>query len=304
VDEPTISIVDGGGEAVPVAGRLYVGRECPGVDPEKRLLVDDPRVSRSHLEIHIEDEGTAVALDMSTNGTLLNGLRLERAVATPLTDGDVLTLGDTKLEFHAPRTASGVRRVSRTTVLAGGRMKMVLVAGDLIGSTAIAERTSSEAVADVMGQLFKALGARVTQHRGTLSHLAGDAMLAVWDLGRDEHAADRAVTFALEAAEYVAETAPGLPIQGADGAPLKLGWGVTIGEVSISHLARGRSTVLGDPANVAFRLADAAARDGRADVLVTTEVSALVRRPVALGPETALAVKGRTTAVNVRSVAR
>jgi class 3 adenylate cyclase len=301
VDAPTIAIA-GGEEVVTVTGRLYVGRECPGVDPERRLIVDDPRVSRSHIEIHVEEDRTAVAFDTSTNGTFLNGMRLERAVATPLADGDVLTLGDTRLEFRAASAPSSVRRVSRTTVLAGGNMRMVLVAGDLIGSTALAERTSSEAVAGVMGQLFKALGIRLTAHRGSLSHLAGDAMLAVWDLGRDEHGADRAVAFALEAVAHVAATAPSLPIQGADGSPLKLGWGVAIGEVSISHLARGRSTVLGDPANVAFRLADAAGREGRPDVLVTTEVADLMRRPVELGPETPLQVKGRTTAVNVRSV--
>jgi class 3 adenylate cyclase len=300
---PTIAVV-GEDRVVAVKGRLYVGRECPGVDENRRLLVEDPSVSRNHLEIHVDAEGQAVAFDTSTNGTLLNGMRLERAVPVPLASGDVLSIGETKLEFQAPAPPSGVARKTRTTVLSAGGMRMVMVAGDLVGSTAIAENTSSEAVASAMSDLFKRIGARVTAHRGTISHLAGDAMLAVWDSNRDEHAADHAVAFALEAAELVAETAPGLPIRGPDGSPLRMGWGVAIGDVSMSHLTRGRSTVLGDPVNVAFRLADSAGRDGLPEVLVTSEVAELSRRPLRLGSETPLAVKGRTTVVNVRSVHR
>ena len=299
---PTLAVV-GSGRRVPVRGRLYVGRECAGVEPERRLIVEDPRVSRSHLELHLGFDGQVVAFDTSSNGTLLNGLRLDRAVPTPLADGDVLAVGDTQLQFQAaPATLAG--RASRTTVLERGKMLMVLVAADVIGSTELAERTASDSVATVMGELFSALSEPLARHRGTLSHIAGDAMLAVWDVGRDEQGADRAVAYALEASSMVDAIAPTLPLRAAGGSPLRMGWGVSLGQVSISHLARGRSTVLGDPANIAFRLADLAGRDGRPDVLVTAEVSALVQRPVRLGPEAPLPVKGRNTPVFVRAVQR
>jgi class 3 adenylate cyclase len=304
-DRPTIAIVAGGepGSPIHVHGRFYVGRECAGVDPAQRLVVDDPKVSRSHLELHVEPSGDVTAIDLSTNGTLLNGLRMDRAIPVDLADGDRLVLGDTELEFRAGRRdddAPPGRPV--TTLMEPGRMRMVLVAGDIIGSTSLAERWSSEAVAGVAHRLFTALGERLAVHRGMLSHLAGDAMLAVWDLGHDTQGADRAVAFALEAAALVERTAPDLPIRHADGSALAMGWGVSLGDVALSHLARGRSTVLGDPANVAFRLADFAGREGRPPVLVTGDVAALVKGPVSLGPESPLTVKGRETPVTVRAL--
>lgn len=44
---------------VPIAGRLFVGRECAGVDEPHRLLFDDDKVSRQHCEIRIEAAGSA-----------------------------------------------------------------------------------------------------------------------------------------------------------------------------------------------------------------------------------------------------
>ena len=38
----------------PVYDWLMVGRECPGVDERHRLLIDDPAVSRTHLELRLD----------------------------------------------------------------------------------------------------------------------------------------------------------------------------------------------------------------------------------------------------------
>jgi hypothetical protein len=35
---------------VPVFDQLFVGRECAGISDWRRLVIDDPEVSRSHLE--------------------------------------------------------------------------------------------------------------------------------------------------------------------------------------------------------------------------------------------------------------
>ncbi len=66
------------------------GQEC-----EIRLA--DANVSRRHAEVRREDE-TYWLVDLgSTNGTLLNGVRVERA---RLSDGDRITLGETVAVFR------------------------------------------------------------------------------------------------------------------------------------------------------------------------------------------------------------
>ncbi|MGQ0624646.1 MAG: FhaA domain-containing protein [Sporichthyaceae bacterium] len=61
------------------------------------LRVDDAGVSRRHAEIQLGDSPYLVDLG-STNGTLLDGARIERA---QLTDGAKIGLGDTVLVFRA-----------------------------------------------------------------------------------------------------------------------------------------------------------------------------------------------------------
>ena len=86
-------VVDPGspGEASrPLVDRLFVGRECAGVDDAHRILLgDDMAVSRNHLEIRVDPEQSrAVVVDTSSNGVRVNGIRIERAVGVPLHGGD------------------------------------------------------------------------------------------------------------------------------------------------------------------------------------------------------------------------
>ena len=80
------------GREVPVTGdRLVIGRsrECD-------IRLADANVSRRHAEIRHED-GLYWVIDLgSTNGTELNGRRIERA---QLSDGDHITLGATEIRF-------------------------------------------------------------------------------------------------------------------------------------------------------------------------------------------------------------
>lgn len=69
-----------------------------GRSSEADILVDDTGVSRRHLEVRLDD-GAGVAVDLgSTNGSFLNGSRINGSLA--LRDGDVLTIGRTKMTFR------------------------------------------------------------------------------------------------------------------------------------------------------------------------------------------------------------
>ena len=107
-EAPAFIAVDPGteGEALfPVTySWLMVGRSCAGIDENHRLLVSDPEVSRDHLEIRVDVEaGRAWAIDLSKNGTTLNGGTMQPNEPVRLRSGDLLRLGSAKLQFRSAR---------------------------------------------------------------------------------------------------------------------------------------------------------------------------------------------------------
>src|SRR5271168_3540579 len=104
-DEPLGHLVvvdDAGAERrVPIFDQLFVGRECAGISEIRRLVIPDPEISRTHLEIRLDAAGNeAFVIDTSSNGTLLNGVRLERAVPLRIRPDDEIRIGDVALTFH------------------------------------------------------------------------------------------------------------------------------------------------------------------------------------------------------------
>ena len=62
------------------------------------IVIDDPGISRHHLEIDITDKGV-IARDMgSTNGTFVEG---HQVPAATLVDGNTITIGRTRILFWA-----------------------------------------------------------------------------------------------------------------------------------------------------------------------------------------------------------
>jgi predicted component of type VI protein secretion system len=92
--DPRIWLTGKGDE--PRSFALPAGRTVVGRDPEADVCIDDEAVSWHHLEIESRG-GVLMATDLdSRNGTALNGEPLDRS--RRLRDGDVLTVGDNRLE--------------------------------------------------------------------------------------------------------------------------------------------------------------------------------------------------------------
>jgi class 3 adenylate cyclase len=288
---------------VPVPGRLFVGRECDGVAEFQKLAIPDELISRNHLEIRLEpDRSRAVVVDTSTNGTRLNGSRIERAVPVPLKSGDRLALGAVELEFRSLEFLDSGERDRRETFHEVHSAEMVMVVGDIANYSTIARHADLDALVRGVEALFDQLHVLLRSHRGTLSHYAGDAIFAVWELDSMPDAVDRGVTFALAAADEVRRLAPELSLMGPDGEPIEMGWGIVLGEAAFSSLSGGIATVLGDAVNFAFRLAAVAARGGRSEVVVTRAVAERLTAGFAVGPLERIQVKGRTRADTILEV--
>jgi adenylate cyclase len=290
-----------------------VGRECAGIEERRRLLIEDPAVSRTHLELRLDfDRDQAWLTDHSTNGTRLNGQRMERSIAVRIKPGDRVRLGDAELQFRSRRfmaaAASGAPGVVQdlNTIRAIAVTDMIMVVGDIIGFSTIAEGTDDRLLLENIDRLYAELRRILSLHHGTLSNYVGDAFFATWEAEADaaSDAARAALSFAVEAAETMPRIAAGLDVRDPGGGPVRMGWGVAAGPAAVSQLTGMLVTVLGDATNVAFRLSGLAGRDGRPDVLVTGAVHHATGASFAFTPPSALSVKGRSQAVEVLGASR
>jgi hypothetical protein len=87
------ALLVGGGKRTALTGvRVLVGRsrDCD-------VVLDDPNVSRRHVELRRQGDTWMVADLGSTNGVKVNGRRVEHAVLKP---GDEITLGLSRLSFE------------------------------------------------------------------------------------------------------------------------------------------------------------------------------------------------------------
>jgi adenylate cyclase len=297
--------------STPVYDWLMVGRECPGVDERHRLLIDDPAVSRTHLELRLDLElDQAWLTDHSTNGTRLNGRRIERSVPVLIKPGDRVRLGQAELQFRSRRFAGpavppGLAAIrERQTLREVTVVDMVMVVGDIVGFSTIAENTGDLLLLENVDRLYTELRHILSRHHGTLSNYVGDAFFATWEAAAVADAVRAAVAFAVEASETVPRIAAGLDLRYPGGGPLRLGWGIASGTAAVSQLTGMLVTVLGDATNVAFRLSGIAGRDGQPDVLVTDAVYRATAGSFAFTEPSSIQVKGRRQPVEALGARR
>lgn len=286
---------------VRVVDRVHIGRECAGIDASRRVLIDDPQVSRDHAEVHLA-AGAPFLVDHSTNGTRVNGRRVERGEQVALVDGDTLTIGHLRIGVRASEVIVE-HDESRRTITAESVDECVVLVGDVVGYTRLTEVHGPAAVGAAVDGLFTEIRRIVVSHFGTVSNFAGDAILAVWEHATHNRAAEASVLCAVEAHSYATDAATLTPVCYDDGRPLRLGWSVTTGPVASSHPSPARIAVHGDAVNLAFRLAGLAGRGDVPPVLVEAAVAELAAEAVAYGAEFSVTVKGRTSPARVRAVA-
>ncbi|MGO9099816.1 MAG: FHA domain-containing protein [Mycobacterium sp.] len=298
-DEPPAHLVIVGDEGferrVPIFDQLFVGRECAGISESRRLVIDDPEISRTHLEVRLDTAADqAFVIDTSSNGTQVNGVRLERAASLPIKPGDEIRIGDVVLIFRSQRFTTVKRVAPKRTRARIDMTAMVMVVGDIINYSTISQVTDEGVMARGLHTLWHQLGGVLHAHHGTLNYYAGDALFAVWEVRRFPDAAELAVGFALSANRLVEERGSELPLRGPDGSPIHMGWGVVQGMAALAAMTRSADAVIGDATNVAFRLSGLAGRQGRAAVLATSSVRRAAASQFIWGESELVEIKGRS----------
>jgi class 3 adenylate cyclase len=272
---------------------LVVGRLAT-VDESRQLVIEEPTVSRRHLEIRLDaDDDSAYVFDTSTNGTKLNGKRIERARDVPLHPGDRISVGSVELEFRADRfiglSPSDAFRTIRQVTLS----QLAMVAGDVLGYSTISQYTEEDVLLRSIDQLYALLCDVLERHHGTLNNYVGDAFFAVWDAADGPAAAEHAVNFTLDAVDLVRDLAPELDLRTPDDEPIRMGWGIEVGPAAVTAMTGMHIVVLGDATNVTFRLSALAGREGRPGILATRRVEEAVGDRFTFSSPEEVQVKGR-----------
>jgi adenylate cyclase len=288
-----------GGVSLPLIDRLFVGRECAGVDDSRRiLLAEDLAVSRNHLEIRFDPElSRALVVDTSSNGVRVNGIRIERAVGVPLNGGDRIQVGSHVLEFRSatvPTTPTKSERTEhRSTISTATPLTMAMVVGDLINFSTVSEQANQEVLMRDVHQLYQKLRELLSAHKGTLVDYVGDAFFASWELEVDPNAPANALHFCLAADALVSLTTADFELRYADGSPLRMGWGITMGPVMMQLMPGSVVMVLGDAVNLGFRISSIAGREQRPNILATENVRQGADGQFTFGEPENVTVKGR-----------
>jgi class 3 adenylate cyclase/tetratricopeptide (TPR) repeat protein len=162
----------------------------------------------------------------------------------------------------------------------GVRKTVTVVFCDLVGSTALGERTDPEVLRELMSRYHGELRAILERNGGTVEKFVGDAAMAVFGLPQvHEDDAFRAVRAAVEMREAVVVLG------------LEVRIGVNTGEVVAGA---GETLITGDAVNVAARLEQAAHTH---EILIGTATERLVRDQIRSEPTEPLELKGKSEPV-------
>ncbi len=152
---------------------------------------------------------------------------------------------------------------------------------DVVGSTALGEKSDPEVLRGVMSRFYAAARAPVERHGGRLEKVIGDAVVAVFGIPAvHEDDALRALRAALEIRDAV--TAMG---------EVQARIGVNTGDVLAAEAHLGESLVVGDAVNIAARLEQAAPAGA---VLVGEATWALASHAAAGTPVAPVVAKGKS----------
>jgi predicted component of type VI protein secretion system len=262
---------------VAIADRLIVGRKQGSADTPQLVLLEDPVVSRTHLELRVEAEGGVVLVDQSTNGTRVNGAKAEPGAPLALRDGDLIEIGSARLGFRSLENAQRVPAAIRAAVVMTEPTLMACVAGDVAGDDPAAR-----------DELFATLRELQAAHGAGACNEESDSFFAAWDGSVDPAAVEHAVSFAVAAGAIAAES-------------LRVGWAVTVGDATEAHTSTTCQAVHGEAINLALRLAGVAAREDEPAVLVSSDVADAAPAAAVYGEVRELELRGRSAPARFRT---
>ncbi len=210
--------------------------------------------------IQVTESGEFYLIDLgSRNGTFVNGRRV--SVPVTLSNGDLLTFGQTELRFYCPETkppsgdaANSTRELTATATLHLRRLISVMVV-DIRDFTVMTRQVDEKVLSESIGTWFRCAGEIIGKYGSWVDKYIGDAVMAVWVHGAEGVDA-QAMLNILQAVDALAKMTGQLHKQFPLPFPLRIGAGLNTGYAMVGNAGTGDRpdyTALGDTVNAAFR---------------------------------------------------
>jgi len=204
-----------------------------------------------------------------------------------------------------PPTASPADGFVRPAYSQGQEQDIAIMFADLRGFTQFSEHRLPYDVVFVLNRYFAMTGEAIARSGGHLDKFIGDGIMALYGLTtRPQRACLDALRGAVELAGAL--DALNRALAGELREPLRLGIGDHVGRVIVGELGHGTArqlTAIGDAVNTASRL-ETLTKDYTCQLVVSEDLARRARVDLSAFPAHEVAVRGRTTAMRIYSIAR
>jgi class 3 adenylate cyclase len=288
---------------------LEIGRK-PALGGKKKLILPFPEVSGQHAEIRCKPSGWTIVDSGSTNGTNLNGTRLTPGREYLLRSGDTVQIAHYHLRVmppNAPIEEDEERDQQDKTQFRIHLINATILVGDIKNFTTLMEHYAAQPTMVMLAaqRVFDVLNDEIHKNYGQLEKIAGDALMAYWH-GDDSKAgqglqAYQACYTALRLKELANELARNHEYWPFEGHPLKVDMALATGPVAAGALghATGNPALLGDTANLVFRLEKLIDDEKAGEVVVEASTYELAKGHFKFESLGQFNVKGRQRPVDV-----
>ncbi len=288
-----------------IVDKIFIGRSCTGVDPQKRIIVNNAQVSRDHAVISRRAKALKIK-DMSKNGTWVNSTRLAAGASSNIADEDIISVGGISFKVYAPSGDTGIQDraiLTDGTMVTPTEVVVTNLVADVREFSTFSQAHDSADVYALMKEIFDALGVIVYNFKGTIKDYAGDAVYAFWD-HHVEPAKQQAVLAcqaAIQQTQAINEIRTKLSGKNIAAANLEMGWGITTGKVTLSHYGSRAAdlALVGDCTNLAFRLSGMANKELSEKIIICSQTARLVGEDLLLKDLGNVPIKGRKSKVHV-----
>jgi adenylate cyclase len=286
-------------QRIEIVDRISMGRTCKGIDPQRRILLEYPLVSRDHAEINWT-AGHLQITDTSRNGTWVNDIRMAAGSSKWLSDGDTIRIGYSLLRVVYPKVAADAEQdytSTELTMVSSLEVVVTSLVADVRGFSAFCQTHASADVFGMINEIFDLFSKNIEDFKGTVKDYAGDSVMAFWEhqFGDPARQTVLACLAAIQQMQSFNQIRGKLSGKYADVENLRMGWGVTTGPVTLSHygLRTADLAMVGDCINLAGRLSGMANKEVAENILVCSQTAKLVENQLEIKDLGMYPIRGR-----------
>ena len=293
-----------------IVDKVFIGRTCKGVDCQKRILLDEPLISRDHAVISRNAAQLSIT-DSSKNGTWVNATRMASGSTKDLVDGDTIRIGESSFRViysQADSPNGGAGANSETTILRTAEVVVTSLIADVREFSEFSQTHTSKEVYALIKEIFERFSIIVDDYQGTIKDYAGDAVYAFWDHAIEpiRTQAVLACQAAIKQTQTINEIRTKLSGKNIASDNLQMGWGITTGKVTMSHYGSRAAdlALVGDCTNLAFRLSGLANKQLSEKIVICSQTAELIRNDLKIKDLGNVEIKGRTGKEHVFGLAQ